>query len=162
MKPFYVLTGAFIIASLVIKLAKKSHDYSLAGRLAMSIMLVFTAIAHFAYTKGMAAMIPPSIPMRIHLVFITGVLEMLFAIGLLWPMFLPLIAWGLIAFFLILLPANIYAAVHQINYQTGELNGPGVPYLWLRIPLQLFFIGWVYAFSISNKLRNTSPGDLSE
>jgi hypothetical protein len=46
-----------------------------------------------------------------------------------------------------MLPANIKAAINNINYQTGALNGNGPSYLWFRIPLQLFFIFWVYHFA---------------
>ena len=35
-------------------------------------------------------------------------------------------------------------SMENINYQTGELDGSGLEYLWFRIPLQLIFIGWVY------------------
>jgi hypothetical protein len=47
-------------------------------------------------------------------------------------------------------PGNIKAAVNHIDYQKGTNNGPGPTYLWFRIPLQLFFIGWVCFFWIWN------------
>ena len=62
MKPLFVLLGAFIISLLVTKLFTKTFDYPLSGRIAMAVMLIFTAIGHFAFTKGMTMMLPDFIP----------------------------------------------------------------------------------------------------
>lgn len=148
MKPLIVLIAVFLIASLLLKLFGKEVNYPLAGRIAMASMLAFTAIGHFAFTAGMAAMIPDVIPGKSAVVYFTGVLELLFAIGLLLPVYRTQLAWLLIIFFILVLPANIKASLEHINYQTGEANGNGPAYLWVRIPMQLFFIGWVYFAAI--------------
>ena len=148
MKPLIILIAVFLITSLLMKLFMKEVDFPLAGRIAMAAMLVFTAIGHFAFTAGMTAMIPDFIPGKTALVYFTGVLELLFALGLLIPSYRTLLAWLLILFFILVLPANIKASLEHINYQTGEANGNGPAYLWLRIPMQLFFILWVYLTSI--------------
>lgn len=57
-------------------------------------------------------------------------------------------AIALIVLFCLMLPANIYAAMNHINYETGENNGKRPAYLWFRIPLQLFFIAWIGYFSL--------------
>jgi len=148
MKPLIILIAVFLITSLLMKLFMKEVNFPLAGRIAMAAMLVFTAIGHFAFTAGMAAMIPDFIPGKTALVYFTGVLELLFALGLLIPSYRTQLAWLLILFFILVLPANIKASLEHINYQTGEANGNGPAYLWLRIPMQLFFILWVYLTSI--------------
>lgn len=148
MKPLVILIAVFLISSLLMKLFMKEVNFPLAGRMAMAAMLVFTAIGHFAFTAGMAAMIPDIIPGKTALVYFTGVLELLFALGLLLPTYRTQLAWLLILFFILVLPANIKASLEHINYQTGEANGNGPAYLWLRIPMQLFFIGWVYFSAI--------------
>jgi uncharacterized membrane protein len=48
----------------------------------------------------------------------------------------------------LILPANIQAAIKRIDYQKGTTDGPGVNYLWFRVPLQILFITWVYLFAI--------------
>ncbi|WP_258105418.1 hypothetical protein [Marinoscillum sp. MHG1-6] len=144
MKPFILLIIVFLLALGVIKLSSGQFNAALAGRIAMACMLVFTAIGHFAFTDGMAAMIPDFLPYKTELVFATGIAELLFAIGLLLPNFTGYTGWLLIMFFILILPANVKAAIDGVNYQTGELTGPGLTYLWFRIPLQLLFIAWVY------------------
>lgn len=148
MKPLVVLVAAFVLALSAMALFTPGVDYSLAGRIAMSVMLLFTAMAHFAFRSGMELMLPTFVRWKGAVVFGTGIIEIMAAVGLLVPGMVWITAWLLILFFLLILPANIYAAVHKIDYQKANQNGPGLKYLWFRVPLQLFFIGWVYAFAL--------------
>jgi uncharacterized membrane protein len=129
-------------------LLKGQVDYQLSGRIAMSAMLLFTAVGHFAFAEGMTLMIPGSIPFKKQLVYFTGVIEIAASICLLIPALQVSTAWFLIVFFIILLPANIYAAIKHIDYQKATYDGPGMSYLWFRIPLQILFIVWVYWFAL--------------
>jgi uncharacterized membrane protein len=70
------------------------------------------------------------------MVYLTGVVEILVAISL------------LICLFILLLPANIYAAIKNVDYQTATYNGPGLSYLWFRVPLQILFIVWAYLSAV--------------
>ena len=83
MKPLVVLLASFLMAIFLLKITKKKYDFFLSARIAMSIMLCFTAIGHFAFTKGMTRMIPQCIPFKEGLVYGTGLFEILLAIGLL-------------------------------------------------------------------------------
>lgn len=148
MKPLFVLLGAFIISLLVTKLFTKTFEYPLSGRIAMAVMLVFTAIGHFAFTKGMTMMLPDFIPFKTEVIYLTGVIEIIAAVGLLIPSFRVWTGWALILFFILLLPGNIKAAIHHIDYQKGTFDGNGPSYLWFRIPLQILFIVWTYLSAI--------------
>lgn len=148
MKPLIVLLVSFIISVLLIKAITATYNFTLAARVAMATMLLFTAIGHFAFTKGMSMMIPKCIPFKEGLVYVTGVFEILVAIGLLIPRFKSLSGWALIVFLLLMLPANVYASMHHVNYQKGTFDGNGLLYLWFRIPLQIVFIVWTYVSSI--------------
>jgi len=148
MKPLIVLVISFAIALVVSKLALDKVDVALSGRIAMAIMLVFTSMAHFAFTKGMEMMIPPFIPYKKATVYLTGVIEICAGVALLIANVRILAAWLLILFFILLLPANIYAAIKHIDYQKGTFEGNGVNYLWFRVPLQILFILWAYFFAI--------------
>lgn len=148
MKPLLVLLIGFAISLVAIKIITKTYDYKLAARIAMSLMLHFTAIGHFVFTKGMTMMIPEIIPYKELIVYAMGFVEISLAIGILIPKYSSLGAWVLIIFFIVLLPANIYAAMHNINYQNGTFDGHGLSYLWFRIPLQILFIFWTYCSTI--------------
>jgi len=73
---------------------------------------------------------------------------MIFSVGLCIPDTRRLTADLLILFFLLLLPANINAAQKSVDYQKATYQGKGVSYLWLRIPMQVFFIVWVAYFGM--------------
>lgn len=148
MKPLIVLLVSFVISLIVLKIINGEMDYALSGRIAMSVMLLFTSIAHFVFTKGMAMMLPPFIPFKTEIVYLTGVIEMIAAIGLLIPRLSEVTGWLLIVFFILLLPANIYAASKQIDYEKASFDGKNLNYLWFRIPLQIVFIAWVYFSAI--------------
>jgi len=146
MKPFLVLLVSFVIALLATKIFNHHWNVIFAGNAAMSVMLLFTASGHFAFPKGMSMMIPQFIPFKTALVYLTGLVEIAGAIGLLMPGIRWITSLLLIIFFILILPANIYAALQRVDYQKGTKEGNGPKYLWFRIPLQLFFIAWVYYF----------------
>lgn len=148
MKPLVVLLVAFILSVFLTRIFDGEYDYTLAGRIAMSAMLVFTAIAHFAFTKGMAMMLPSFFPYKNFFVYLTGLMEIAAAAGLLIPGIQMITAWLLILFFMLILPANIYAAIKKIDYQKADFDGKGIAYLWFRVPLQLFFMAWTYLSAI--------------
>lgn len=148
MKPLIVLIGAFVISLMTIKVFRGTFEYGASGRIAMSVMLVFTAIAHFVFTKGMSMMLPAFIPYKIGIIYLTGITEIAAAIGLFIPSVRGLTGWLLIVFFIVILPANINAAVHQVDYQKGTFDGSGLIYLWFRVPLQILFIVWTYLITV--------------
>ena len=148
MKPLFVLIIAFGLALSGTWLVGGGLDYRLAGRIAMSVMLAFTAMGHFKFTRGMEMMIPAFIPFRKSIVQLTGVIEVMAAAGLLIPSMAQVTGWLLILFFVLIIPANINAALKHIDYQKGTYEGAGTGYLWFRVPLQLFFIAWVYLSAV--------------
>lgn len=150
MKPLIVLLSVFAISLLTTKFVRGNFELALSGRIAMSAMLAFTAIAHFAFTKGMAMMLPDFIPFKTETVYLTGIIEIVAAIGLFIPNLRMVSAWLLIAFFILILPANIYAAIKHIDYQKGTFDGNGLTYLWFRVPLQILFIIWAYFSAIKS------------
>lgn len=148
MKPLYVLLGVFITSSIVLKFGFREFDYSLSGRIAMSMMLMFTSIGHFAFSNGMTLMIPDFIPFKKIVVYFTGIIETAAAIGLLVYPLHRITSVLLIVFFILVLPANINAAIKHIDFQKATNEGSGIKYLWFRIPLQVLFIAWTYYFGI--------------
>ena len=144
MKPLTVLILVFLVSVFTLKFLTNQYNMPMAARIAMCVMLCFTAIAHFVFTKGMVMMLPEKIPFRTELVYATGIIEIALGICLLISSTRIYSGWILIIFFIFLLPANIYAAVKHIDYQKGTYEGNGISYLWFRIPLQIVFIIWTF------------------
>ncbi|MDI9257911.1 DoxX family protein [Flavobacterium sedimenticola] len=148
MKPLFVLLAVTLASLFIVKFFTQEYNFHLAAKIGMSAMLFFTAMGHFIYSKGMAMMIPPVIPGKTEIVYATGVLEIILGIFLLIPKFSVTTGWIIILFFILILPANVYAAMSHINYQRATFDGQGINYLWFRIPLQILFIVWVYISAI--------------
>lgn len=151
MKPLIVLVVTFLLTLLVTWLFSNKWNYLLAGNIAMAVMLLFTAMGHFVFTHGMAMMLPDFIPSKREVVILTGILEIAAAVSILIPSLRYPVSILLIIFFILILPANINAALKNIDYQNATYGGYGISYLWFRVPLQLLLIAWVWLFNI--KLR---------
>ena len=151
MKPEIILIGVFALSLLFYRLRNKAYRFAMSGRIAMSVMLLMTASGHFLFAEGMAMMLPDFIPLKMEVVYITGIIEIAAAIGLQLDRWRELTGWLLIVFLILILPANIYAAFHNVNLQTATFDGEGLDYLWYRIPLQIIYILWIYKSSINTK-----------
>jgi uncharacterized membrane protein len=146
MAPLIFLLLTFAIAFLINRfLLKDRLTLSFVGRIAMTVMLIVTGIAHFTSSDAMVAMMPDLMPLKRETVYFTGVCELLAATGLLFERFTKLTATVLIIYFLAVLPANILGSFREVNLG-GMEYGPW--YLLFRVPLQIFFIWWTYYFGI--------------
>jgi len=109
---------------------------------ALSVMILFTASAHFTSLKeDLIKMVPEQFPYPRQIVFVTGILEILGAIGLLIPQVRTAAGICLAILFVAMFPANIKAAIKKV-----PLRGQTATPLWLRLPMQVLFIAlalWV-------------------
>ena len=113
------------------------HD---TARYALAVMFTFTGISHFTKLKeDMLRMMPASVPNPRLMVHITGVLELLGALGILLPQTRMPAGICLILFLLAVFPANVKAAREKILLK----GRPATP-LWLRLPMQILFIGLIW------------------
>ena len=117
----------------------------LRGRMGVALVFGFTAIGHFVKTSQMTAMLPPWMPMRVPLIYATGVFEFLAALAILIPSASRPAGTILCIFLLLILPSNVYAAFQRVDFGG---HGAGPIYLLVRAPLQLFLIGWIYWFAV--------------
>lgn len=107
---------------------------------ALAVMFVLTATAHFNKMKhDLARMIPLSFPRPLLIVYITGVLELLGAAGLVLPPFRRLAGICLIALLVGMFIANVNAAQRDVT-----LRGKPPTPLWLRAPMQILFIALLW------------------
>ena len=106
---------------------------------ALAVMFCFTAFAHFGRMRtDLERMVPPWVPNAKVAVFVTGILEIIGAIGLLIPETRWLAGVCLIAFLVAVFPANVHAA------RTGaKLGDRPVTPLGVRGPMQVLFMALI-------------------
>ena len=156
--PFLLLTlvGPWVSA---LKLTPSTR-----ARVGLTFFFAFTGIGHFFRTEEMSQMMPASIPYRVEIIYLTGVFELLGAVGVWIPALTRLTGLCLIIMLVCLLPANIYSALTHVEFG-GHRAGP--VYLLARVPFQLFVIWWTYwateqkwfNFRVSGPRHRLRPGE---
>ena len=111
------------------------------ARVGLSIFFIFTSISHFIKAEEMSAMLPRFVSYRIQIIYLTGVLEILGAVGVWIPPLMTLTRFCLILMLIAFLPANIYSAMNHVDFG-GHREGPGS--LLFRVPFQFFVVWWTY------------------
>jgi len=144
MAPLIFLLATFGILYLVNRLfLSRRLSLSFIGRASMAVMLLVTGISHFTNAEEMIAMMPDFMPAKREIIYFTGVCELGAVIGLLWSKTSRLASLLLIVFFVLVLPANIAGSLNSVQFGGMEY---GPLYLLFRVPLQIFFIWWVWWF----------------
>ncbi len=110
----------------------------------LAAVMVLAGVMHFRAPKPYERMMPAWLPAHRPLVYLSGVFEVLGGVGLLVPQTQTFAAWGLIALFVAVFPANVNMAIHKIPLGRRVLPTWA---LWARLPLQGVFIAWAWAFT---------------
>jgi uncharacterized membrane protein len=141
MVPLIVLILVTLLARVIGHLRVVAlSNWQAATRVGLAVMLCFTATAHFNSMRAdLIRMVPPAVPNPELMVTITGLCEILGAIGLLISKTRRIAAVALVLFLIAVLPANIHAARAGVT-----LGGAAATPLAPRVALQLLFIALVW------------------
>ena len=122
-------------------------------RFLLTALMVFIGIQHFLDPEPFVRIVPKALPAPRILVYVSGVFEILGGIGLVVPRTRRAAAWGLIALYVAVFPANVNMAVNSLPM--GDRVVPPL-LLWLRLPLQGLFIAWAWWFTRSDAVEPSS------
>ena len=136
-----ILTGAYGVLAVI----APQMDDKQRGRISLALLFLFTGLGHFVNPEPMATMLPPWMPSRVPLVYVTGLLEWAGAIGLLMPRSARIAGICLVTFLIAVFPANVFAALNHVG-MGGHEAGPA--YLLVRAPFQLALIWWTVHFAV--------------
>ncbi len=114
------------------------------GRCLLAAIMVVAGVLHFVFPKGYARTVPAWLPDATALVYISGVAEVAGGVGLLLAPVARAAAWGLVALFVAVFPANLNMAVNKIGF-TAKAPSPWI--LWPRLPLQAALIYWAWLYT---------------
>ncbi len=140
MAPLFILVISFLVLrALGLFGVRWLSSWKEAGLLAVAIMFLFTGSTHFSDMKhDYAAMLPEFVPIKVWVIHLTGALQIAGAVGLLVPRTRRLAGIGLALLLVAMFPGNVYAALNDVPFR-----GEPPTSLWLRTPVQLFYIGMV-------------------
>lgn len=142
-----LMMGPYLLVRLLSVASHRDYNAQLFAAIGLALLFVFTGIGHFVDTATMANMLPPWIPARVILVYLTGVLEFAIAAGFRKNKYRRFTGWLAAVMLVLLFPVNVYAALNHIP-MGGHAWGPA--YLLVRGPLQAIILLWIYWFVIKH------------
>lgn len=116
----------------------------------LAVCMIVAGVLHFAADEPFIKIVPEFLPFPAAIVYISGIIEILLGLGLIVPSTRVLAAWGLIALFIAVYPANLNMAFNHIKLD-------GIPDSWwlhgFRLPFQFVLIAWAYWYTNAGKAR---------
>mgnify|MGYP001168977707 CR=1 FL=1 len=105
----------------------------------MACFYIFVGFHHFINPQWYVQIVPPPLPFKLVLVYVSGFFEIFFGFLLFYKSKRVLAGWGLILLLVAVYPANIYLAL------TNGAAMNTTPFIaWARLPFQFVFIGLAY------------------
>ena len=111
----------------------------------LSFQLCMTGFLHLLTPDFFVSIVPPGLPSPEWLNVISGLFEIVIGVYLLEPRTRVLAAWGAIALFIAVFPANVNMMLENLG---PEGPGTGDPIAnWIRLPFQLLFVVWAWWYT---------------
>lgn len=120
------------------------------SRRVLAALFVFAGVMHFVIPASYVRIMPPWLPLHRELVYLSGALEIAGGVGLLIERTRRAAGIGLVLLLIAVWPANLQML---LNAQAAHRPAGEQALLWLRLPLQLLLIAWVWRSS-----RARGPG----
>jgi len=111
-------------------------------RFVLAAAMVGVGVLHFVSPEPFVRIVPPFLPAPLLLVYVSGFFEILGGLGLLVSKVRLYAAWGLIALYVAVFPANIYMAAQHVQLDPANPMPAWIGYA--RLPLQALFIALAY------------------
>ena len=108
--------------------------------LGLSFFFIYFGVDHFINPDFYLSIMPPSFPLHLEAVYISGLFEILGGIGVLLSKTRKLAGWGLFVLLIAVYPANIYMALTPEAFSEIPLSA-----LYFRLVLQFLFFYWAYS-----------------
>jgi uncharacterized membrane protein len=140
-----LMLAPYLVFRLLSMALHRDLDAPRAASIGLTLLFIFTGVGHFVETGPMSQMLPPWVPARVLIIYLTGLLEFGIALGFLFEKYRRYTGWAAAAVLVLFFPGNIYAAINHIP-MGGHEWGP--VYLLIRAPLQAIIVFWVYWFTI--------------
>ena len=127
----------------------------------MGVLYVFAGVMHFVVPELYVQIVPPVLPGRLALVYVSGLAEVVLGIGLFFERTRRIAAWGIITLLVAIFPANVYMAVSGVVIEGVQFGSavvdPSPAVRWGRLPIQAVLVAWAWWYTRSSQ-RPSSNG----
>jgi uncharacterized membrane protein len=111
------------------------------SRWLLALFFIVAGTFHFLFIANYMGIMPAWLPWHRALVVISGLCEIAGGLGVLWHVTRRWAGYGLIALCVAVLPANVQML---LNAQAAHASTSWLTLLWVRLPLQILLIAWVW------------------
>ncbi len=111
------------------------------SRRLLALFFIAAGTFHFLFIANYMGIMPAWLPWHRVLVVISGLCEMAGGLGVLWHATRRWAGFGLIALCVAVLPANVQML---LNAQAAHASTLWLTLLWVRLPLQILLIAWIW------------------
>lgn len=108
----------------------------------LATLFILGGINHFINPDFYFKMMPHYFPFPLFLVFVSGIVEILLGVMLLFDQFKKVAAWGIIILLFAFMPVHINMIIHADQW----LEVP-IAFLYVRIALQFLLMAWAYQYT---------------
>ena len=108
----------------------------------MAVIYVLAGLNHFRIPDFYMQMMPPYLPEPLFLIYLSGIIEVIFGLLLFFQKTRKLAAFGIILMLIAFFPVHIYM------YQQGEAQFHVSDFILLaRMPFQFVLMAWAYLYT---------------
>ncbi len=96
-------------------------------------------IAHFTVTDFFVSIVPPWVPLPLWAVYVSGFIEIILAVLVLWPFSRQIAGWGLITLTIAVTPANVHMYMNPEQFPDASETAY---FVRLIVQVLLLFVIW--------------------
>ena len=109
--------------------------------IAMGVLYIVAGLAHWIFPRIYLEIMPPRIPFKRSMVWLSGLAEVILGAGIFIPSWRDPALYGIMAMLIAFLPVHIYMLQEKQKFRRIPLW-----LLWIRIPLQGLLVFWAYSY----------------
>lgn len=132
-----------VVAYAVLRVVRPGHPSRARWRIALGLAMAIAGAMHLLNPEPFVQHLPPQVPGRLLVVWVSGVIEIGLGLALVVPSrWTSAVGTALAVYLVLVFPANVYVAAAGIDVE-GQ---PGGVYPWVRLVFQPLFV-WLAAWS---------------
>lgn len=107
-------------------------------KVVLAVFMIYAGIQHFIKPTFYTPFVPSFLPFEISIIYLSGLIEIVFGLLLLIPKYAKLASSGILILMLVFLPIHIW----DVFIDTPAIGSHKAALI--RLPVQLLFIGWAF------------------
>lgn len=115
------------------------------SKIVLSLLFILAGINHFRSPEPYLSLIPLYVPYPTLMNYLSGIIEIILGVALLFKYSQKTAAWGIIFLMIAFIPAHIYMIQKAPFTMGAALITPAIA--WIRLPLQGILIVWAYIYT---------------